>query len=280
VKKSLYQLSGQFDKISCYVVAHADDWQLFMHPNVYIDLTAHDCKVIFIITTAGDAGMGERYWKAREEGSKSSVRFCLAPSSSFSETSGKRKFNDHTVHYWSVNNTTTYFLRLPDGNMDGSGFPDYNFQSLFRLRSGQINAVTALDKSTTYHSWSEFVTDIESMITFESQGMSNIWIHYLNPDKVINPDDHTDHITTGNAIQDMTIIRTLHQLLFAGYSVSSVQEHLPSKDLFWKAGMFAVYEKAVHDFCGYSTLRENTDAYLRWCCSRPKFLTVLPTPSE
>ena len=59
-----------FEKISFYVVAHADDWQLFMHPNVHADFIAPQCKVVFIITTAGDAGKGERYWLAREEGLK------------------------------------------------------------------------------------------------------------------------------------------------------------------------------------------------------------------
>ncbi|MEJ7679281.1 MAG: hypothetical protein WKG06_15780 [Segetibacter sp.] len=79
-------------------------------------------KVVFIITTAGDAGAGETYWLAREEGSKSSLRFCLAPLAALSESSGTKEFNQHTINYWSVNNATCYFLRLPDGNLDGNGF--------------------------------------------------------------------------------------------------------------------------------------------------------------
>ena len=263
----------QVDKISFYVVAHADDWQLFMHPNVYLDIMAPNCKVILIITTAGDAGMGEKYWAAREEGSKSSVRFCLGP---VSESSGKREFNNHTVNYWAVNKITFYFLRLPDGNLNGSGFSACNFQSLVKFKCGQIDEITAIDNSATYHKWPDFLTTIESIISIESQGSSNVCIHYLNPDIGTNPNDHPDHIATGQAIQSMTITATLHQLLFAGYSIDFMQDNLSLDELFWKAGMFAVYEKAVHDCCGYSTLRENIDTYVRWCCSKPKLLSIFP----
>ena len=65
--------------VTFYVVAHADDWQLFMNPDAFKDITMPDSKVVFIVTTAGDAGKEDNYWKAREEGMKSSIRFCLAP---------------------------------------------------------------------------------------------------------------------------------------------------------------------------------------------------------
>src|SRR4051812_36717493 len=103
----------QFTEISFYVVAHADDWQLFMHPNVYNDLRAAGSKVVYIITTAGDAGGSETYWAAREEGSKSSVRFCLAPLAALSESTGTKQFNHHIINYWAANNAACYFLRLP-----------------------------------------------------------------------------------------------------------------------------------------------------------------------
>ena len=267
-----------FDKISFYIVAHADDWQLFMHPAVYGDLIAPDCKVIFIIATAGDAGLNEHYWRAREEGSKSSVRFCLAPLAKLSESGGERNFNNHRIHYWSVNNTASYFLRLPDGGLNGKGFATCNYQSLSKFQSGETGALISLGKPTIYNSWSELVTVIQSIISVEGEGISNRWIHYLNPDTAINPNDHPDHLATGHAIQAMPIISSLHQLLFVAYSVGAIQENQSLTDLFWKVGMLAVYEKAVYDLCGYSTLKENTGLYLKWCCSSPKFLQVNASP--
>ncbi len=266
----------QLAKISFYVVAHADDWQLFMQPNAYNDLVETGSKVVFIITTAGDAGLGETYWTAREEGLKSSLRFCLAPHVALLESSGTKEFNEHTINYYLANNATCYFLRLPDGNLDGNGFSLHHYQSLSRLRSGQISTITTIDNSATYNSWSDFYITLQDIIHYESRGISNAWINYLNPDTVANPNDHTDHITTGQALQEMNIIGGLLQALFVGYSVSNTSDNLQPPDLFWKAGMFAAYEKAVYDRSDYSTLRESVSTYSKWCLSSANFITTNP----
>ncbi len=265
---------NSFAEISFYIVAHADDWQLFMQPNVYNDLVAQGSKVVFIITTAGDGGAGETYWAAREEGSKSSLRFCLAPLGALSQSSGTRKFNYHNINYWLVNNTTFYFLRLPDGNLNGDGFSAYNYQSLLKLKAGQIGTLTAIDESTIYRNWQDFYTTLQMIILFESAGIPNIWLNYLNPDTATNSNDHPDHIATGQAIQAMSVVPRSRQALFVGYSVSNVSENLHQTDLFWKAGMFAAYEKAVFDGSGYSTLQEGIDTYRKWCLSSANFITV------
>lgn len=266
----------QFTKISFYVVAHADDWQLFMQPNAYNDLVAPGSKVVFIITTAGDAGAGETFWLAREEGSKSSIRFCLQPLEALSESVGTREFNKHTINYWTANNATCYFLRLPDGNLYGNGFSQNHYQSLSKFRGEEISAITALDNSTTYKSWPDFYTTLQSIIKSECQGISEIMINYLNPNTDTNPNDHKDHIATGQAIQDMTLISTIKQTLYVGYSVSNNKENLNLTGLFWKSGMFSAYEKAVYDNSGYSTLGESVPTYLSWCLSSAEFITADP----
>ncbi len=260
--------------VSLYIIAHADDWQLFMFPHVYKDIIAPDCRVIFIVTTAGDAGMDETFWTAREEGLKSSIRFCIAPLSEKVEFVADRKFNNHKIGFCTINNTTTYFLRLPDGNLDGKGFSSCNFQSLSQFKLQQINFISALNNSATYQSWSELLSLFESIIAFECKGFSNIRIHYLNPDPGINSNDHPDHIATGNIIQNITTITGIHQLLFVGYSTIDRGDILSLPDLFWKTGIFAAYEKAVYDNCGYSTLAENPELYFKLCCRKPKFTTM------
>lgn len=175
-----------------------------------------------------------------------------------------------------MNNTTSYFLRLPDGSLDGGGLPACDFQSMGKLRSGEITGITSIDNSTTYHNWSVLTTTIESIINTEIEGINNKWIHYLDPDLAVNPGDHPDHGATGHAIQGLLVLRNFHQSIYMGYCMSSSKDHLPVSDMFWKAGMLAVYEKAVYDYCGYSTLKENPDLYLRWCSCKPKFLTVFP----
>ncbi len=268
--------SGILAKLSVYVVAHADDWQLFMQPQVYLDLTAPHCKTIIITTTAGDAGQGEQFWRAREEGSKSSVRFCLAPQGPIVESTGTRQINNQMIEYWSANNTTTYFLRLPDGNLDGRGFEENRFQSLAKFKSGEISELAAVDLSISFPGWSCFVAALEGIIGIESEGIRDRWIHYLNPDLLVNPGDHPDHVATGLAIQDMCHINTFQQLLFAGYCSSLAPRQQVIEDVAWKAGMFAAYEKAVYDLCGYSTLKENPHLYATWCCRKASVQVLYP----
>ena len=275
MKKALHHNNRHFNKISFYIVAHADDWQLFMQPNVYYDLVSPGCKVIIIIVTAGDSGKQSIYWKAREEGSKSSVRYCLASLGNLSESIHTAKFNAHAIEYSVVNNVTSYFLRLPDGNIDGSGFAEYNFQSLSKFKSHNTGSIQAIDGSSSYKSWIDFTLTLEAILLHESEGISHIRLNYLNPHKVKNPGDHADHIMVGQAIQNTSILVKADQYLFTGYSLSSGNHTLLPEDFFWKIGMFAVYEKAVYDICGYSTLAENSSLYKKWCVATPK-VEILP----
>jgi hypothetical protein len=42
--------------ITFFIVAHMDDWQLFINPNVSWELSNKENKVVFIYTTGNDAG--------------------------------------------------------------------------------------------------------------------------------------------------------------------------------------------------------------------------------
>ena len=275
MKNSLQQNVEHFTKISFYIVAHADDWQLFMQPNVYQDLISSTCKVVIIVVTGGDSGRSSIFWKAREEGSKSSVRYCLAPFGNLTEVNHTMSFNSHTIDYTIINNATSYFLRLPDGNVDGSGFQKYNFQSLSKFKNNDIDSIHAIDGSSVYQSWTDFSLTIETILIHESDGIPNIQINYLNPDAVKNYGDHSDHIMAGEAIQNMSIVRKSDQFLYTGYSVCCCNEILQPAEMFYKIGMFAVYEKAMYDICGYSTLAENPRIYRDWCIAKSNF-EILP----
>jgi hypothetical protein len=263
----------QFPEVSFYVIAHADDWQIFMQPNAFNDLVAEDGKLVFIVTTAGDAGMDATYWMAREEGLKSSVRFSLAPFGPVMETNCIKKMNNHPILCTSLNNTSSYFLRLPDGGLEGNGFSIHGNKTLSRLEAKEISCIQAIDNSTTYNNWKDFYSTLESIIVYESNGWENKWINYMNPETSLNPNDHPDHIMTGRALQQMEITKELNHAQFVGYSLSGPSEELTQEELFWKTGMLAAYEKAVFDLSGYSTFREDISLYKRWCLSSAVFIT-------
>jgi hypothetical protein len=266
---------------SFYVQAHEDDWQLFMNLNAYNDLVGQENKVIFITITAGDAGLGSVYWLAREEGFKSSIRFCLAPQGPLSESSGIKTINNCNIYFWSVNNVTCYFMRLPDGNPAGSGFAAYDNQSICQLQTGAINCIRAVDQSATYTSWSNLYSTINAIIEAEMVDTVQVkWINYPDPNTTINPSDHSDHITTGNAVQAMGILSCLNQALFIDYHLNDFPADLSGVDLVWKSGMFAAYEKAVYDGAEHSTIGESPDAYIGWCLRSAQFRTIAITATE
>lgn len=263
-----------FDSVF-YIVAHADDWQLFMNPETYNDLVDPVKKVIFIITTAGDAGKGELFWRAREEGMKSSILYCLAPSQLLQYSEGYKKIENHSIFFWSVNNSISYFLRLPDGGVTGEGFKENVYHNLQKLEDGKIGSLSALDNSLnlcSIESFAELLKDIISAESITTKG--KISIKFLDPDVQNNPLDHADHQSTGRAIHSIGNLSKCTKVLFKGYG-NTCANLLKAEEIFWKAGMFAAYEKTVFDITGYSTLSEDINLYQKWILSRPEFYVAL-----
>ena len=261
-----------YKKISFYIVAHADDWQLFMQPAAYYDIIDAGCKVVFIITTSGDAGFGENFWRCREEGCLSSIRYCLAAHESTDEYRGINGLNGRNLHFVEINNTKTYFLRLPDGNLDGNGFKENNHQSISKLLNREIQEISTTDHSCIYINPNELIQTIEFIFAKETGELKNISFHFQNPDTNKNPNDHADHIATGTMVKNAIINVSTKQFLYTGYSVMPGENKLSSEELFWKTGMFAAYEKTVFDLCGYSTIKEAPEIYQRWCASGAEFV--------
>lgn len=254
-----------------YIVAHADDWQLFMNPVTFNDLINPDIKVVFIVTTAGDAGKGEKFWRAREEGMKSSIVYCLAPHQSLQYAEGYKVLDQWLIYYWSLNNTISYFLRLPDGGISAEGFKENCYSNLQKLEDGTITSLSSLDSKINLSNWIGFGELLNTIISLESvPSKGNIVIKLLDPDERINPLDHADHKSTGRAILEMKNLPVCTIVLFKGYG-NNCSNSLTAEEVFWKAGIFAAYEKTVFEQTGYSTLAENINLYQKWLLSRPEF---------
>lgn len=195
--------------VDYYFVAHPDDWQLFMSANAHDDVVYYDSKVVFVTLTAGDGGAGDGgegfipYYKARENGSLKSAQFLAniqSPGLKLKQTNPT--INQHAIKKYVYKNTVCYFLRLPDGNLDGSGFdgPDA-FASLEKLRNGTITQLTAVDKSTTYQSWEDLCNTLKAIIIKEKGKDDQVYINIPDTDPEINADDHSDHYNTGFAAE-------------------------------------------------------------------------------
>ena len=258
-------------KVSFYFAAHEDDWQLFMNPSAFMDVANGRTKSVFIHTTAGDAGGGigkggrkHPYYRARENGAEVAIRFMAdSDRQPTSRVVSRMQFNGHPIHGIAYRNTTTYFLRLPDGHPSGSGYPQTGFQSLERFATGEISTVSAIDGSAAYHGWADLVSTLRAILDYERGTARSIQLNIaeLNPD--INPGDHSDHRMTAKAAleaaKDLTCARRVH---YVEYASAALPENLAGQQRDMESSVLAATAAGILAFDHYSVWNPYLRSYL------------------
>ncbi|HWE43871.1 MAG TPA: fibronectin type III domain-containing protein [Gemmatimonadaceae bacterium] len=198
--------------IEAYVIAHQDDWQLFMGDRTAASASA-DAKVVIVYTTAGDAGSTQLYWQTREAGANASVDSMTVPGT---WSCASQTVNNHAIQRCSKANTVSYYFRLPDGNSAGQG---YGSGSLELLRDGQIASLSALNGTATYTSWADLVSTVRALIVSETTGQTdaNVAVHVTDWDPAANDGDHPDHMATGQLVRDASVSRAWNLFWYLGY---------------------------------------------------------------
>jgi len=234
--------------VAFYFAAHPDDWQLFMNPNAWHDVQKPSNKVVFVYVTAGDAGAGlgngersQPYYLARENGAKLSVRFLAdaakppaMPVDSLASVSG------HRIKRWVYRNTVSYFMRLPDGNPQGTGYVATAQQSLKRLHEGTIRTTTALDNSTTYENWADLRTTWRALIDNERGTATNVWVHIPDTDIQKNVGDHADHQHMAQGVlEGIADLPWISKALYLNYVTADMPENMTSAEREIEIGTFA-----------------------------------------
>jgi LmbE family N-acetylglucosaminyl deacetylase len=239
-------------RVVFYVGAHQDDWQLFMSPQAYTDLVAEDTTVIFIYTTAGDAGVDAGWRRGRSAGALSSIQF--AKRQPIAAVSPQRVVvNKHPIACYTIANTHSYYLDLPDGNMDGGGFPATGSQSLQQLYEGRIPAISALvdqpSLATDYASWQDVVTTLRALLDRErgdDQNREHL-VHILAP----HESRHSDHKFTGVAVRDAITDATGYRLrMYEEYVLPDKAPNVSAGDLVIKAGLYLFYAQTAFEYSG------------------------------
>lgn len=237
-------------RVSLYFSAHQDDWQLFMNPAAFKDVLDGDAKCVFIHVTAGDAGLGtgnggrkHPLYLARENGAESAIRF-MADSDDRPPAEpdlSAMTFNGHPIRRVCYRNTVAYFLRVPDGSPEGTGYADTGYQSLKRLAEGKISTLAAIDGTTSYHGWADLVATLRSLMDFERGLAPSIHLNVPEPDAATNPGDHSDHLMTAKAGLDAARGMTgARRLYYVGYASADHPENLSSRDRDMKCAVYAV----------------------------------------
>jgi hypothetical protein len=237
------------DKVAFYFAAHEDDWQLFMNPSAFEDVIKGAAKTVFVHVTAGDAGLGVGlggrkfpYYLARENGAETAIRFMAdADASPAVESDQHMVVNGHSIYRIAYRNTVSYFLRVPDGNLQGTGYAHTGFQSLKRLASGDNEVLTAIDGSTVYKGWGDFVATVRAILIYERGKAGLMQINAAELDAQINPHDHSDHLMTAKAAfaaaKGMPCVRLVS---YVDYASVNLPPNLNAEERDLESSVFAV----------------------------------------
>lgn len=221
-----------------FVVAHQDDWQLFMGDVAEERLRVDDAASL-VYLTAGDDGRDSTYWRARERAALQSTRAALGTGvNGDSIQCSDVIVRGHSIERCLLGRTASYFLRLPDGKRNGTGFARYGNQTMRRLRSGKIADITTVDRSATYSGWKDVVATVGDLIRDSADARTTI--HTFDPSITINPHDHFDHRAAGLVVTELRI-PAWEKRLYVGYAVGTRASNRSSDAAREKTRLFIAY---------------------------------------
>jgi len=228
--------------VSFYTGAHQDDWQLFKSSKAMFDQN-NQHKLVFITLTAGDAGLGAGgkgnvpYFKARENGAILSSKFLADINKPASVGKGEWvQINEHKVYRYTYKSTVNYFLRLPDGNPNGTGYEHTGRQSLQLTYDAQKTnnnkEIMAVDSSAKYSSLQDLVLTIQTILKEEMKGHSKAYLHVTDIDTSINVRDHSDHLHASKIfIEAASGIQSLGIYSYTNYFSARMPQNLSIKQV-------------------------------------------------
>ena len=151
------------------------------------------------------------------------------------------RFNGHWIYRVAYRNTVTYFLRVPDGNPGGTGYPETGGQSLQRLATDQISTLAAVDGSAVYYGWSDLVSTVRAILDYEREDAAWVRLNVPEPNPRINPNDHSDHLMTARAALDAAKgLTCARRTYYVDYAKSHLPENLSAKDRDLESSVLAV----------------------------------------
>jgi hypothetical protein len=261
-------LSAQTTRV--FGVAHQDDWQLFMNPNVANSIQSPEDKTVIIHLTAGDAGYGmgnDAFYKAREEGALRAIRFLSNTAEDRSKIGDEMSrrvtlVRNHPILTYTYHNTVVYFLRLPDGNGDGSGFELHQQKSLEKFYNRQVVDFKAIDQSTTYTNKEDLLGTLKELITSAHTG-TQLEIHLSELSEDLNVDDHSDHLTASRFISEAATNQFKGEFYYyIDYQSANLESNLERSEILINSGAWGATASGLSDHRHASLWDEYHTTYL------------------
>ena len=227
------------------IVAHQDDWQVFMGDVITARIKSGN-SVTIIYLTAGDDGRDSLYWQTRELASLQSTRVAAGMRQTELPLGNcsRAHVRGHAIQECLTSKVKSYFLRLPDGKRDGAGFARRNYQSLRKLRGGRITAIAAVDGSASYSGWADLTNTVRELIE-RAPAVGEITIHTTDPSIAVNPHDHFDHRMTGLLVADLRKARNWNARYYVGYALASRAPNRSAGQASEKTAIFLAYDREM-----------------------------------
>src|SRR5262249_1215128 len=149
------------------------------------------------------------------------------------------------IHRCVIGNSVSYHLRLPDGNLDGSGFAPTAYRSLSKLRSHGLSEIEAVDGSTRYADWDDLRDTVRDVMVAEAGGLPGRPFALHTPDRESSRKRGapSDPVTTGQLVAEAVRDLPVSLTYFAGYDVVSRPVNLPVQGAASKAVLFLAYDR-------------------------------------
>ena len=242
------------------IVAHEDDDLLFITPGVLRAIRSGSA-VRTVYLTAGDDGLPASYWLTREDGPKAA--YALMAGTANSWTQSDAGIPGHPIPLFTLSGNpdiSLAYLRLPDGNLNGTGFASTGHESLQRLWQQMIPAISAVDGSSSY-TQSSLIATLASLMTA------------FRPAQILTQDfvgtygcgDHSDHYATAYLTQAAAQQCAAPHIVtgYQGYGTENLPSNVSGADLATKQDAFYAYAKDDPQVCDSQSSCAGSD-YAIW----------------
>ena len=228
-----------------FIVAHQDDWQLFMG-DVAFKAARRGNHLVLVYLTAGDENQATDYWRTRERAALQSTRLAAGISADTGATECTSSVvQSHAVRRCQMANTVSFFMRLPDGGRGGFGFERNAFQSMAKLRAKTISAIRTVDGSAAYSDWGDVVSTVRELVRREQPAASPVTLHANDPNPAINPRDHSDHRMTGFIGAALRKEKGWRTIFYIGYALAARPDNRSRSQARQKTALFLVYDREM-----------------------------------
>jgi LmbE family N-acetylglucosaminyl deacetylase len=266
-------LSNSDHQTDIVVVAHQDDWQLFMG-DVLTERLRSGNRGVFVYLTAGDDGRDSTYWQSREQAALQSTRIAAGLPVGQSFACSRVDIREHSIRKCTAGNTESYFLRLPDGKRNGKGFVRYGYRSLRKLHASWKSDISAIDASTTYRGWNDLKATVGAIAQLDSP---TVTIHTSDPNVARNPHDHFDHRMAGLLVADLRKQHQVRAMYYVGYALATRAANRSPVQTQAKTALLLAYDREMMSTNhNWSAFQEHRAFYSQ--CMQRTYVARSPVP--